>query len=143
MSELRIEEGKFYRSRDGRKVGPMYFIGPNHFDGAEDGPYPQKCFYGDGQRFDGDDRGLCLVAEWTDQPCSPVRTVTRKEVVPGTYGKVRVLAKATNDPFPSHAHVRIDDGQSSADELRAAAAILIEIADALDSPSLTEAGRTG
>jgi hypothetical protein len=62
----------------------------------------------------------------------PVRTVTRKEIVPGAYGIVRILAKPTNDAFPDHAHVRIDDGLSSPADLRAAAATLTEIADALE-----------
>ena len=32
---------------------------------------------------------LDLVAEWTE---SPVRTVTRKEIVPGRYGRIEVKA---------------------------------------------------
>lgn len=54
----------------------------------------------------------------------PVRTVTRqvKEIVPGTYGRVRVTEGM-------YVHV---NSMSDPVQLRAAAATLIEIADALD-----------
>jgi hypothetical protein len=65
----------------------------------------------------------------------PVRTVTRKEIVPGTYGRIEVL-DSTNDG----AQVRIDGPHPVSPhlwltpvELRAAASTLIEIADALES----------
>ena len=52
----------------------------------------------------------------------PVRTVTRKEIVPGVYGAVGVQ----DGCLVNVAYMR------TADELRAAAATLIEIADALE-----------
>jgi hypothetical protein len=61
-----------------------------------------------------------LIAEWQE---GPVRTVTRKEIVPGWYGIVRVTNMGdVSIPAP---------GQDPA-QLRAAAATLIEIADALE-----------
>ena len=60
---MKIEEGKYYRTRDGRKVGPM--TGRNF-----------KWVKGSGDTYDptwqNDGRGNCdapdLVAEWTDEP---------------------------------------------------------------------------
>lgn len=56
---------------------------------------------------------------------SPVRTVTRKEIVPGTYGIVNVAVA------PGYAATWIENRFYSPAELRAAASTLIEIADAL------------
>jgi hypothetical protein len=56
-------------------------------------------------------------------PVGPVRTVTRKEIVPGWYGIVGVSnAKTVGIPVYSRNPV----------ELRAAAATLLEIAEALE-----------
>lgn len=63
----------------------------------------------------------------------PVRTVTRKEIVPGTYGQVRVLRK-----MEGQQRVQVELGSHlgyatlSADELRAAASTLIDLAEALE-----------
>lgn len=59
----------------------------------------------------------------------PVRTVTRKEIVPGVYGNVKV-----HDPGSKFVRINVDAAMS-ADELRAAISTLQEIADHLDSPS--------
>ncbi len=61
---------------------------------------------------------------------SPVRTVSRKEVVPGVYGDVSV-GKTQNDT----ANIYIVQGYYGATQLRNIAATLTEIADALDSNS--------
>ena len=56
-------------------------------------------------------------------PVGPVRTVTRKEIVPGKYGIVKVAStKCIGIPFYIHTTA----------ELRAAAATLLEIAEALE-----------
>lgn len=74
---------------------------------------------------------LALVS---DTP-SPVRTVTRKEIVSGVYGRVRVLTlKGVSD---KRVGVRItsDDaalGSLNESELRAAALVLTQLADALE-----------
>ena len=72
---------------------------------------------------------LELVQEPTSQ--GPVRTKNVKEIVPGEYGIVRIL-EIPKTPFPMHVNLRIDHGLSSATELRAAAATLLEIAGALE-----------
>lgn len=53
----------------------------------------------------------------------PVRTVTRKEIVPGSYGIVQVT---------SSREIKIQLGKYSADKLREAAHILNQIAEALE-----------
>ena len=80
-----------------------------------------------------------LDAEAELAPTGPVRTVTRKEIVPGVYGKVSIhqlrgdngqvylaLLSCPADKVNT-AHV-----QMTATELRAAVATLSEIADALE-----------
>lgn len=70
---------------------------------------------------------------------SPVRTVTRTEIVPGEYGPVEVGysgALRTDSPVPQVAHVRLDPTNAwealTADRLREAARIFNELADALE-----------
>lgn len=118
---IKIEEGKFYRTRDGRKVGPMYVKHPYNglaFWGCDTKGYMGVKYYEDGSRTRVDDP---LIAEWTDAPTGPVRTVTRKEVVPGRYGDVVVYDMGASVCW-----------MKSADKIRAAAATLLEIADALE-----------
>lgn len=64
----------------------------------------------------------------------PVHTVTRKEIVEGEYGRIRVLPLA--GVSDKHVGVRFTSDDAplaslNAAELRAAAAVLIELADAL------------
>ena len=64
----------------------------------------------------------------------PVRTVTRKEVVPGVYGPI-VIGYAHPDPAIDIRFSYQDDDAGvllTPDELREAAQSLIQIADALD-----------
>ena len=125
---MQIEAGKYYRTRDGRKVGPM--VANPLID------YPFKdgsgfmSFTTDGHRFCADEHHTDIIAEWTEAPTGPVRTVTRKEIVPGVYGRVRVY-----DETCEHGHVCMGLPASyhwTAPELRAAVATLSEIADALE-----------
>ena len=75
--------------------------------------------------------GALELIEPTSQ--GPVRTKTVKEVVPGEYGEVTV-----GNAMLSKAYVKIADAYGravslNATELRAAAATLLEIAEALDA----------
>lgn len=67
---LKIEAGKFYRTRDGRKVGPIDEVrgdGVAHWSGSEhDG---EICCYPGGKiKQDRAECGGDLIAEWTDTP---------------------------------------------------------------------------
>ena len=133
---MKIEEGMFYRTRDGRKVGPIERrSGYNDYVWRVDGltltPDFQTTWLADG-RFHtaGHFPEFDLVAEWTDESTGPVRTVTRKEIVFGVFGKVMVNEGPTKGTFNSVSMAPTKDP----DELRAAAATLNEIADALSEP---------
>lgn len=70
-----------------------------------------------------------IISRASDNPKSPVRMVTRKEIVPGVYGGVEVVASSDD----CHVWVCINEkNPMSANELRAAAKTLTDIADALD-----------
>ena len=125
-----IKAGKFYSTENGEKVGPL-----RPYRHAWDRP-DEPAFIeveNDGRLWDkngvgyGAAKGLDLIAEWTDEPTGPVRTVTRKEIVPGTYGYV-----TTSGPNDAGVRITFPAARLNAAELRAAAAILTEIADALD-----------
>ena len=69
---LKIEEGKFYKTRDGRKVGPM--------DEWVSGQFREKI--GDGRFWLSGGKGRCaateedLIAEWIDEPVARASTTT-------------------------------------------------------------------
>lgn len=184
---VKLEVGKFYKTRDGRKVGPVFMDGDNDpfvwFD--QNG----GCWAIDGE--DGNAVGIIgsktsgdIIAEWIEEPAmceaecrgykkvrvtkhvdgwpvgyivwldenspgknecwnddcskrwfhrvgvsceyvneSPVRTMTQKEIVPGTYGRVRITSGG-------YVHV---NSMKDASELRTAIATLTEIAEAMES----------
>ena len=130
-------EGRYGRTRDGRKVGPMVLdLTTRYYP-----DYPWRCAPNDapdiGVPFwtargeyhrDERDHPLDLVAEWVDD--GPVRTVTRQEIVPGTYGRLRV-----GGVFGGVVAVGIGARNQylmlDADELDAAARVLAQLAEAL------------
>jgi hypothetical protein len=71
---IQLEEGKFYRTRDGRKAGPVTALGsPGAFGedyGAEDAEGFVRHYHGDGQWWPQNQPNHAndLVAEWTDEP---------------------------------------------------------------------------
>lgn len=68
---MRIEEGKFYRQRDGGKIGPVIFFPRGSLwtvvPGELSGNDWKSIWHVDGKNF-GDDDNLDLIAEWTDEP---------------------------------------------------------------------------
>ncbi len=73
---LKIEEGKYYRTRDGRKVGPMtrdYGTSTKYIWDAENGAsFTAEGFHLDEGMQDSHD----LIAEWTDEPEAQPETGT-------------------------------------------------------------------
>jgi len=144
---MKIEEGKYYRTRDGRKVGPMgrtdgFWTAcggasgtPGHFteDGISAflGKLPREASR---QRYD-------LIAEWTDEPASkPSPFVTRRELVPGVYGRVAIPENHSSKPGKIVIHladsaggyVQYDAGMLlAADELDEAAHLFAQLAEYL------------
>ena len=122
---LKLEPDAFYRAEDGSKVGPMI--------GYRDDTYFDIGYGKEGLwRYDGFDvwdyGKNNLIAPWTTEPTGPVRTVTRKEIVPGVYGDVEL---AGDDTYSGAFGIRINT-LMDASRLRAAIATLTEIADALE-----------
>lgn len=110
---MQIEAGKFYRTRDGRKVGPCESSDlPRRYEFGGDW---DLCHWADGT-YCGDDRSLDIGAEWPD---SPVQLVPR--VIPGTYGKVRVTEGG-------YVHCK---SMRTAEEIRDTIATLEQIAEAM------------
>lgn len=71
-----------------------------------------------------------IISRASEAPTGPVRTVTRKELVYGKYGRVNLSPSIT---CVSDVCIELRDGSAfSASELRAAIATLTEIADALE-----------
>ena len=82
---LKLEVGKYYRGVDGNKYGPMECLGLSEHPWNEAGSVSYHVWRCDGtSKWQGDPT---LIAEWPsdDAPTGPVRTVTRKEIVPGLY----------------------------------------------------------
>ena len=81
---MKIEEGRYYKTRDGRKVGPM-----EHCGSDTDHPWQEaKNMSAHIWRDDGTSKWRndpTLIAEWPAEPTGPVRTVTRKEIKNGIY----------------------------------------------------------
>jgi hypothetical protein len=121
---MQIEVGKYYRTRDGQKV-------QIHEEADNEGAqfYSKDCglYFADGT-FGYGETTRCpeqdLIAEWTEALTGHVRTVTRKEIVPGVYGNVIVWNDGSGDVSVMN--------MRTAPELRAAVATLSEIADALE-----------
>lgn len=142
---MRIEEGKFYRTRDGRKVGPMKrpFSGVSEYAWAGDYKYSDETYGGIWYRSEGGlmhpdaPNGGDIISEWTDEPTSPVRTVISKQIVAGVYGRLSIRPYSTEKRILiALANMEGSIGDAvhhgwTLDELHAAIATLTEIADAL------------
>lgn len=73
------------------------------------------------------------VVKRSQVPTGPVRTVTRKEIVPGLYGAVVVVGVGDGDVMRA---TRLTVScEMFADQIRAAIATLTEIADAIEAPT--------
>lgn len=94
---MEIIEGKFYRTRDGRKVGPMrrqsngWVADSGRID--DNGAYDWY-LYGN---YDccNQETPVDLIAEWRDEPKSPIQEeviqiITKRKLVAGTYSNVGV-----------------------------------------------------
>ena len=95
---LTIEAGKYYKTRDGRKVGPM-----EHWN-VYDGQFfhaPEGNFYGEywqengvnGEPHIGQDDSLDLIAEWADEPAAVAGATAAFKVG----DRVRLTERNTHD----------------------------------------------
>lgn len=79
---LRIEAGKFYKTRDGRKVGPL-----RTWPDLDGNPYPDRLceVHGDGRYWllDGSGSGDSdIIAEWADEPGAAVAATASNDNAP-------------------------------------------------------------
>lgn len=75
---LTIQTGRYYKTRDGRKVGPMHFTSPCSEWPWEAKGYEDYC-RSDGTTWDGrapENRTTDLVAEWVDEPAATASPTT-------------------------------------------------------------------
>ena len=124
---LKLEVGKYYRGVDGNKYGPMECVRSTEHPWNEAGSVSCHVWRCDGtSKWQGDPT---LIAEWTaeDAPTSPVRTVTRKEIVKGVYDGLEVGGSANGMVFLAMPIANF--GQESIDAL---IANLTAIRDALE-----------
>lgn len=123
-NEMKIEAGKYYKTRDGRKVGPIKDYEDKIYYKASfsDGKwtYLDNGFWSGG---DGDKDGRYLITEWQDEAPSPIRTVTRREIVAGNYGLIQIFDNGC---------MYIETDSYTADQCREAAHILNQIAEVLE-----------
>lgn len=140
-----VKEGRYYIDGHGQKRGPMKVERAWFIDDRGWG------FYQDGQRMaKSGEPGHPdhLVREWVEPADEgPVRTVTRREIVPGVYGRVLVTEADKGDAEQGYGGVCVewcnrngdphsnndrDPALMTAHELRSAAMVLSQLAEALD-----------
>jgi len=80
---LKIEAGKFYRTRDGRKVGPMKASSWSDGWYDESASITSQRWEKDGSYIIGQTTQLDLIAEWTDEPATTTE-VTNDNAAPAT-----------------------------------------------------------
>lgn len=132
---MKIEVGKFYRTRDGQKVGPVRKLDLDincvKFEYKNNTYY---CWAENGREYRNEymrtrpshdfNKPYDLVALWED--LSAVKEVTRKEIVPGRYGVVDIV-KSKDGGFLFD----LWKANPTSEELKEAARILAECADVL------------
>lgn len=128
---MKIEEGKFYKTRDGRKVGPMVRQEPGVYGDEwkwtcdHEFKSNQSKVWEDNGNFSasGSIHAGDIVSEWLT---SPVVTKTVTEIVPGIYGTLQV-----SNVYPDGVNIYANPGKWSANDISDAIATLTAIRDAL------------
>lgn len=130
---MQIESGKFYKTRDGRKLGPMgTWSQTNTYRWSDKSGDGSEIWADNGSFLIGEDSASDLIAEWPTETTGPVRTVTRKEIVPGVYERLTVAPAENGNVAVKFNGALGSYSMLSASELRAAIATLTEIAEALE-----------
>jgi hypothetical protein len=124
---VKIEEGKFYKTREGRKVGPMKWEETGKSYVYPKGGYwradQEGTWWPDGSYYKNREAQKDIISEWPSEDNCPIREIRRREIVPGVYGIVDVRDKAGS--IYIHA-------APTADQLREAAHLFNQLAEFLD-----------
>ena len=121
-----VEGGRF-RIRRGDVIGPMFPAQSGHARGVMYCPRTSIYVFTNGKADLLPGNSAYDLVERLDN-VSPVREVTRKEIVPGTYGMVKTGRVSVSGETVS---ISIEERFYTADELLHAAKILMDIAEAL------------
>lgn len=144
---VKLEAGKYYKTRDGRKVGPMRDEGRSvkHPFICEIAPTPECSIHTAIWECDGKNyelRNLDIVSEWVDysscravqvdvqrEEYGPIRT--RREIVPGPCGKFDIR-EVWRSPAEVSLSIFRGHDKFTAEELREAAHLFNHLAEVLD-----------
>lgn len=124
-----VQEGRTYLEVNGSKVGPMKGGSFKWVDGKGQGGDAE--WSNDGKVWCAGPEGYGdLIAEWTEGPVRTVtRTVTETTITPGTYARITV----NDEGKAGMVGLWLNSGHYfSPSDLRAAAAVLLELAGALE-----------
>lgn len=128
---MKLEVGKFYRTRDGRKVGPIETYGDSisypfmakHTGGTTVDTYTPDGLYWRGSTNNKHD----IVSEWIEGPVR-TETIERKVIVPGAYGRFVLNSIPLTDKV--FINVTGDSSQWTAEDLDKAAKFFTALAEA-------------
>lgn len=126
---MKIEEGKIYKTRDGRKIGPMQdnWCDSDVWPFVEIADFPGMYWRRNGECCQGNISNmrpeLDIVSEWAAD--GPIRT--RREIVPGVYGNIDVR-KVCDDG----AYITANPCKWTAEELREAAHLFSQLAEVME-----------
>jgi len=137
---MKIEAGKFYKTRDGRKVGPMDWV-DSRFTSIPSAGYwkddERRSWYENGRiTWEGEELPGDIISEWQDTPPTqgPIREVRRREILPGVYGAIYVDGSHAGNMvglqfFEKSSHaINI----LTAEQLREAAHLFVQLAEVLE-----------
>lgn len=140
---FKLEAGKYYKTRDGRKV-QVHVNRP----GEDNVSYPWYHDNGAGDisvfhglKYSGkscvDESGSDIVSEWQDPAESPIREVTKRELVAGVYGRFEVTGTYQNNRVtmnfaPSSVGTSVPIVGINSEELREAAHLFTQLAEYLE-----------
>lgn len=130
---VKLEAGKYYKDSKGNKKGPMVWEPKGWFYVDKQLGCWDKSGAADDSRTESDQGNL--ISEWSE---SPIREVTRSELVAGVYGIVKVGEVTTHKVIGKVCPIAIGAQPNtpltySASELREAAHTLNQIAEYLES----------
>lgn len=126
---VRIQEGRFYKTVQGHKIGPAVRNEEGTiYKWSLGGPwrYQDDGTAGNGI---GEQQYYSAVAEWQDTPLTqgPIREVRKREIVPGSWGIVALYKSEV-----SGISIGIDEVNPTPEQLREAAHLFNQLAEVLE-----------